>query len=198
MHKPAPTEYEILPVLAERWSPRAITAERPTPDELKQLFEAARWAPSAYNSQPWAFVYAFHGTPAFETLLAPLVPFNVGWAKHAGVLLIACAQLRTEKGELSHAMHDVGLAVENLMIQATALGLASHGMSGFSADKAKEVLAIPENWVAVTAIALGAPASADMLEGAMKERELAPRERKPQAAFTFEGGWTPGADGTSL
>lgn len=189
MQKTAPTDHEILPAIAERWSPRAMAAGRPTEAELKQIFEAARWAPSAFNSQPWAFVYAFAGTPAFDKLLEPLVAFNVGWAKHAGVLVIACAQLRTEKGELSHAMHDVGLAVQNMLVQAAALGVASHGMSGFSADKAKEVLSIPENWVAVTAIAFGAPASPDMLDEKLKERELAPRERKPQAAFTFEGGW---------
>jgi nitroreductase len=191
MHKPAPADHDILPVIAARWSSRALDPGAPVAEaELMRLFEAARWAPSSGNSQPWAYVYGIAGTGAFAVIRDCLSRGNVPWAGKAGALAVACAQMQRDSGEaMRHAHHDLGLSVAMLLLQAAAMDLVAHPMAGFDAARAKEALAVPDPWQPVTAIAIGRPASLDGLPEDLRARELAPRVRKPLSAFVFEGRW---------
>ena len=192
MEKPAATDHPIHNLIRQRWSPRAF-AERPVEAEkLASLFEAARWAPSSWNAQPWRFIVATKDDEAaFTRLLNCLRPQNVQWARHAPVLIISVAELFLARNGRPnrHAFHDVGLATENLVIQAVALGLVAHQMAGFFPDKARETFGIPEGCEAVTAIAVGYPGDPEDLAPEIKERELQPRERKPLSEFVFADTW---------
>ena len=185
-------DHAIEPMFLERWSPRAFTAE-PIPDEvLMSLFEAARWAPSAFNGQPWRFVYAKRDTPAWDKLFAVLIPYNQGWVKNASVLMFAIsdrfrrAPEREPQPVYSHSF-DAGAAWAYLALQASRVGWAAHGMSGFDVLGAYAVMEIPEAEYRVeAAIAVGRPTSADTLEEPYRSREV-PSPRKPVSRFVFEG-----------
>ncbi len=190
--KIAETQYQIEQLLKQRWSPLAFSEQNVEPEQLGSLLEAARWAASSYNEQPWSFILATKENPAeFERLLSCLAEGNQVWAKNAPVLMISVARLHFEKNgkENRHAFHDVGQAVSNLAVQATALGLYVHQMAGFDVPKARELYGIPEGYEAVTAIALGYGAEVETLPENLQQRELAPRVRKPLASFTFTGSW---------
>ena len=192
MDRTAPTTYPIHDLLTKRWSPRAF-ADRPVePDKLLRLLEAARWAPSSYNEQPWAFLVATKDRPEdFQKMLGCLIEFNRSWASAAPVLLLAAARLAFDRnGQPNrHAYYDLGQAVACLTIQATEDGLGVHQMAGILPDHARQVLAIPDGWDAVAAIAVGYPGSPESLPEQLRQREMAPRTRKPLADFVFEGGW---------
>ena len=192
MEKLAPTDFPIHDLLQRRWSPRTF-ADRPVePEKLRSLLEAARWAPSSFNEQPWAYLVATRNDPEeYARLLSVLVEGNIAWAQRAPVLMLSLAKLNFERtGKPNrHAFHDVGLASANLVIQATALGLAVHQMAGFHAEKARELYGIPAGWEAVAAIALGYPGEADSLPEPIRQRELARRARKPLEQFVFTGRW---------
>jgi len=192
MEKPADTQYPIHDLLRRRWSPRAFSDRRVEPDTLRSLLEAARWAPSSFNEQPWSFILATKDDPAeFGRLLSCLVDGNIQWAQHAPVLMVSVARLSFEDdGKPNrHAFHDVGLAVANLIVQATALGLVVHQMAGIFPDKIRELYGIPEGYEAVAGIALGYPGDPQSLPEGLRKRELAPRERKPMTEFVFSGRW---------
>ena len=192
MEKPADTAHPIHDLLRRRWSPRAFGARGVTAAQLASLFEAARWAPSSFNGQPWHYIVATRDDrAAFARLLDCLRPQNVRWAQHAPVLILAVAQLSmsAERGLNRHALHDVGLANENLALQAVALGLVAHQMAGFSPDKARAIYGIPEGYEAITAIAVGYPGDPEDLPPEIKARELQPRERRPLSAFVFSDAW---------
>jgi nitroreductase len=192
VEKLADTDAPIHELLRRRWSPRAF-ADRPVePGQLRTLLEAARWAPSSYNEQPWAFLVASRDDPAeFAQLVSVLVEGNIVWAQHAPVLMLSLAKLNFDRSGKPnrHAFHDVGLAASNLVTQATAMGLAVHQMAGFHVDKAREVFEIPAGWEPVAAIAVGYPGEADSLPEPLRQRELAPRSRKPLEQFVFSGRW---------
>ena len=195
MEKPALTDHPIHPLLRDRWSPRAFLSKPVEKAKLLSLLEAARWAPSSYNGQPWHFLVATQEEPEeFTKMLGCLVEANQAWAKAAPVLMISVAKHNFEfNGKPNRcAVHDVGLASENMVIEAMAHGLAMHGMAGIELDKIREVYGLPEDCHAVAGWALGYAGEPDMLEGALKERELAPRERKPLAQFVFKGKWGAG------
>lgn len=198
--KIAETQYQIDNLLKHRWSPLAFSQQTVEPEKLGSLLEAARWAASSYNEQPWSFIVATKEHPQeFERLLSCLAEGNQIWAKNAAVLMITVAKLHFEKNgtENRHAFHDVGQAASNLAVQATALGLYIHQMAGFDASKARELYGIPAGYEPVAAIALGYGAEAETLPENLQQRELAPRTRKPVASFTFTGSWgqtTPGLD----
>ncbi len=158
MTKTAANDYPIHDLLKRRWSPRAF-ADRPVePDKLHSLLEAARWAPSSFNEQPWAFVVATRDRPEdFDRVLGCLIEFNQGWAKAAPVLMLTFARLAFDRnGQPNrHAFHDVGLAMANLTVQATAEGLAVHQMAGIVPEKARAAFAVPEGWEPVAAAAVG-------------------------------------------
>ena len=192
MEKSAETHYPIHDLLRRRWSPRAFSDRRVDPAIMRSLLEAARWAPSSYNEQPWSFIVATKDDPVeFGRLLSCLVEGNIQWAQHAPVLMVSVARLSFEDdGKPNrHAFHDVGLAVANLIVQATALGLVVHQMAGIFPDKIRELYGIPEGYEAVAGIALGYPGDPQSLPEGLRKRELAPRERKPLTEFVFSGSW---------
>jgi nitroreductase len=191
MEKRAATDYEIDPLLARRWSPRAFSERTVDKAVLCSLFEAARWAPSCFNEQPWSFLLADRENAAeFDRLASCLSPGN-HWARRAPVLMLSVAALDFAKNSKPnrHAYHDVGLAVENLVIQATAMGLVAHQMAGFDVEKAREVFRIPARHDPVAMIALGYPGDPDSLPEDLRKRELAQRSRKPIRKFVYSGHW---------
>lgn len=192
MDKPADTQYPIHDLLRQRWSPRAFDDRPIEPEKLRSLFEAARWAPSSNNEQPWRFIVA---NKDYETewnrLLACLVEGNQKWAYRAPVLILSVASLNFEDDAKPnrHAFHDTGMAVENLVLQATALGLAAHQMAGFDLEKARADLKIPSGYEPVAMIALGYPGDLAFLPDRLREREQLPRSRQPISEWTFSGQW---------
>jgi nitroreductase len=192
MEKPAVTQYPIHELLRRRWSPRAFSDRRVDSDTLRSLLEAARWAPSSYNEQPWSFIVATKDDPVeFGRLLSCLVEGNIQWAQHAPVLMISVARLSFEEdGKPNrHAFHDVGQAAANLTVQATALGLVVHQMAGILPDKVRALYGVPEKYEPVAGLALGYPGDPNALPERLRQRELAPRERKPLPEFVFTGHW---------
>jgi nitroreductase len=185
--KPAPADHPILDLLARRWSTRSF-ADRPVDREMvASLFEAARWAPSSGNGQPWSFLVATKDNPAeHERMASVLVPGNA-WAHKAPVLALSVAALDRGDKTNRHAYHDVGLATENLVIQAHSMGLAIHMMAGFNVDMAREVFEIPVRHDPVTMIAIGYPGHPDSLPEDLRKKDLAPRQRKLIREFVFTG-----------
>jgi len=194
LKKTAETSVPVHDIIGNRWSPRAFDSRAVEPEKLKALFEAARWAASSYNAQPWSFIVATKDHPAnYKKVLECLVEFNQGWAKNAPVLALSVAQLNfampDNKAPNRHAFHDVGLAVANLALQAHALGLEVHQMAGILPDKAREVFGIPAGYEAVAGIAIGCPGDPAVLPDGLRERELAKRTRKELETFVFTGKW---------
>jgi len=192
MEKLAPVQFPIHDLLKRRWSPRAF-ADRPVePAKLQSLFEAARWAPSASNGQPWNFVIATREHPEeFQRVLSCFSESNAGWAKDAPVIGFSVAKLNFDQtGKANrHAYHDVGQAAVSLALEAVAQGLQLHQMAGIHADKAREVLSIPEGYDPVAGLALGYPGDPRSLPEKLRDRELAPRQRKAADSFVYEGRW---------
>jgi len=190
--KQAATDNPILKLLAERWSPYGFD-DRPVPEaDIRSLFEAARWAASSYNEQPWNYLVATKDNPQeFERLLSCLVETNQAWAKAAPVLVLGVVSLQFAKNKQDNraAVHDLGLAAGNLLVEATVRGLSVHQMIGILPDKAREVYHIPEHYEAWTAMAIGYKADPAKLADALKERDLAPRQRRPLGKFVFAGQW---------
>ncbi|MDB5058992.1 MAG: nitroreductase [Chloroflexi bacterium] len=190
--KTAKMEHRLHPLIAERWSPRAFS-ERPVPTEILQsVLEAARWAPSASNQQPWHFLIATNDDPrAFQHLLGILRTSNSRWAQHVPVLMLVLARLYQEyEGHPPYrSLYEVGLAVGMLTLQATAHGLAVHQMGGFYPDKARANLDIPEDHLPVVAVALGYPGDPARLPEDLRAREAAPRTRRPLADLISGAGW---------
>ena len=192
MSRLAKTDYPIHELLQKRWSPRAFADKPVEPDKLKRLLEAARWAPSSFNGQPWAFIIGTKDQPAeYAKVLSCLVEFNQSWAKAAPVLMITAARLNFEHNNEPnrHAFHDVGQAIADLTLQATAEGLYVHQMAGILPDVAKKTLAIPDGWEAVTGVAIGYLGDPAALPEKLREREATPSPRKPLAQFAFAGSW---------
>jgi nitroreductase len=192
IEKPAENQYPIHELIRERWSPRAFAAQMVEPEKLHSLFEAARWAASCFNEQPWNFIVATKENPAeFERVLGCLVEANALWAQHAPVLMLSVARLNFERNGKPnrHAFHDVGQAVAGLTLQATALRLVVHQMAGFSPAKAREEFAIPDDYEAVAAIALGYQGDPESLPDDVRQKELAPRTRRASESFVFTGKW---------
>jgi nitroreductase len=192
MHKPATTDVPIHDLLRNRWSPRAFADKDVPPDVLRSVFEAARWAPSSNNEQPWAYLVATKDDPEnFAKLLGTLVEFNQNWAKHAPVLAISVAHLNNARDGKPNrvALHDVGSASAQLTLEANARGLFVHQMAGFDANKARETFHIPEDWQPVAAMAIGYAGDPASLPQPLRDRELSPRTRKPLSEIAMTGDW---------
>jgi nitroreductase len=192
MHKRAPTDHPVHDVVSERWSPRAFSDKPVPPEVLLSLFEAARWAPSSSNEQPWAYIVATRDDPEnFAKLVDVLVPGNSIWAKNAPVLALAVAQLAFAKQGTPNrnAQYDVGAASAWLTVEATSRGLLVHQMAGYDAEKARQVFAIPAGWEPIAVMAIGYPGDANTLPENLREREAAARTRKPLAKFVMTGTW---------
>jgi nitroreductase len=190
-------EYPVHPLLAER---RSALAFSPTPVEQKtlaSLMEAARWAPSSMNEQPWSFLVATQSNKSdFERLLGCLVEFNIQWAQHAPVLLLSVARLTFESsGQPNrHALHDLGHAIANLTFQALVSGLVVHQAAGFDVERARNEFSIPQDHEPVAVAAIGYPGSSASLPEKLRKRDLNPRKRKSLANFVFERRWGRSAD----
>ncbi len=192
MEKLADTNCPLHDPIQRRWSPRAF-ADRPVAaDHLKCVFEAARWASSCFNEQPWHFMVATKSAPReYARMLSCLVEGNQKWAKSAPVLILTVAKsIFDHNGKANpHAWHDVGLAVGNLAIQATVLGLSLHQMAGILPDRIRELYEVPQGFEPVTALALGYAGDPALLPDELRQREQAPRVRKPITEMVYSLKW---------
>ena len=192
MSNPAPVEFPVHELIQNRWSPRAFSDKAVPQEVLRSLFEAARWAPSSSNEQPWAHIVATKDDAEnFEKSLGALVEFNANWAKKAPVLVIAVAQLAFAKNNAPNrnAQYDVGAASLQLSIEATARGLVVHQMAGFDPETAREAYDIPQGWEPIAAMAIGYLGDAASLPEPLQSREKAPRSRKRIHEFVMSGQW---------
>jgi nitroreductase len=192
-------EYPVHSLIAGRRSILAFASTPVDSEVLASLMEAARWAPSSMNEQPWSFILATKANKAdFDRLLGCLVEFNVQWAQHAPVLLLSVARSTFEStGEPNrHAFHDVGQAIANLTFQATVSGLLVHQIAGFYVEKARREFSIPQDHEPVAAAAIGYPGNSAELPEKLRKRDASPRKRRPLTSFVFEGGWGHSADWT--
>jgi nitroreductase len=183
--KRAHPEYPIADVLARRFSPRAFAPDPPPDGQLARLFEAATWAPSAGNGQPWRMVVGVRGDDVWPVVLGCLNDRNQAWCRHVPVLGIAIAQTLRDDKPLRTGPYDLGQAMAHLTVQAGVEGLYVHQMAGLSVDAAREAFAIPEGFEAWTAFGLGALGDPAILPDDLRERELAPRRRRPLAETVF-------------
>ena len=189
---PRTAEHPIEQHFLERWSPRAYTGEEIPEATLKSLLEAARWAPSSYNAQPWRFVYARRNTPHWDQFLGFLNEFNQSWAKQASALIIVISKTTSQPpsggAEVPWPTHsfDAGAAWGYLALQASASGWPAHGMVGILKDKIRAELGLPENYVVEAAVAIGKQGDKSLLPEQLQQREL-PSPRKPVSEFASEG-----------
>ncbi|WEK12935.1 MAG: nitroreductase family protein [Candidatus Microbacterium phytovorans] len=185
----AQTDAEILDVMAERWSTRVFDPETPIDeDALSSALEAARWAPSANNTQPWRFVVARRGSDAHAAIVASLMGFNQAWAADAAALVVFATTTSIEGKPLAWASYDAGQAAAYFTIQAHASGLHTHQMGGFDRAAIAEAFGFGDDLAAVTVMAVGALGDLDRAPEALRERELAPRARLPLSTLVVAGG----------
>lgn len=192
MVKRAVTEHPIQELFAIRWSPYAFDSRPVSKADVLSLFEAARWAASSYNEQPWHYLVATQDEPEeFAKLLSCLVEPNQVWAKAAPLLAVSVASRNFKLNGKPNkaAIHDLGIAACSLTLEATARGLAVHQMIGIVPERVRELYGIPDGYEAVTALAIGYVGDPDRLPPKLKERDLAPRTRKPLKEFIFNGQW---------
>jgi len=190
-------DYPIHPLIADRRSALAFATKPVKPETLASLMEAARWAPSCMNEQPWSFIVATKTNKFdYDRLLGCLVEFNVQWAQHAPMLLLSVAKLTFEStgAPNRHAFHDVGQAIANLAFQATVSGLVVHQMGGFDVEKARREFSIPQDYEPVAVAAIGYPGNSADLPEKLRNRAARPRKRKPLTNFVFHGSWGHAAD----
>ncbi|TPE53851.1 nitroreductase family protein [Amaricoccus solimangrovi] len=186
------SEHDVDPLFLDRWSPRAYDGQPLTEAELLRILEAAHWAPSAYNFQPWRFVYALKGTPEFDKLLGLLVEFNQSWAKDAGALVFIVSKTHSlapgaeKETELYSHSFDAGAAWGLLSLQARLSGFYAHGMTGLKFDALNEGLGVPEGYRVEAATAIGRIADPSVLPEGLRGGEV-PSKRKPLAEVVFKG-----------
>ncbi len=189
-------DHEISPLFMNRWSPRAMTGEEITREELMRMFEAARWAMSSMNNQPWRFLFALRNTTHWETFFGLLNPGNRTWCVHAAALLVVVSKTTFDfngKPARTHS-YDAGAAWYSFALQGVMMGLVVHGMQGFDYEKARQDLAVPGDHQIEAMIAVGRPGNREDLTLALQEREL-PSQRKKVGEFVYEGRFgDPGAD----
>ena len=183
---------KIHEIIDKRWSPRAFSDQAIEDDKVVKLFEAASYAASCFNEQPWRFIYATKDyAERYDQLLSCLVEFNQMWAKTAPMLILTLASKKfAQNGKINHhAGHDLGLAIGNMSAQATSMGLCMHQMAGFNVAKAREMFEIPEDFDVLTMIAVGYVGNADVLPENIREMESNKRERKTLDKILFDGDW---------
>lgn len=192
MEKPADTQYPIHDLLRRRWSPWAFADQSVEKEKLGSLLEAARWASSLFNEQPWSFIIARkEDGDSHRRVLNCLVESNRLWAKRAPVLILTIVKqtFDLDGRPNTHAWHDVGLAVANLVIQATAMGLGVHQLAGIYPDRIRSLFAIPDGYDPVSALAMGYFGNPDSLPDALRAKELAARSRKNLDEFVYCEKW---------
>ena len=182
------SSYPINPLILNRWSSRAMTGEDLDNDEIMSLFEAARWAPSSYNNQPWRFIYAKRNTEHWKILFNLLVDGNKVWAKNSALLVVVISRKNFENNEKPARTHqfDTGSAWENLALEAFSRGLVAHGMQGIEYDKARIDLKIPDDFEVMAMIAIGKKGRREDLPPELQEKEKL-TDRKPLKDIIMEG-----------
>ena len=195
--KAAAADHDLLDAIRYRWSPRAFS-ERPVEEEkLRSLLEAARWAASSYNEQPWRFLLATKQDPeAYDRLLGCLNEKNRKWARTAPALMLSFAKKTFSQGDKAnrHAWHDVGLAMGNLLMQATVLGLYAHQMAGILPEEIRATYDAPDDFEPVAGVALGYLGDPSVLPEGLQEKERAPRSRRPLGETVFGEAWGEAVD----
>ena len=194
MQKPAITHVPIAELIAKRWSPRAFDASKAVSHEqIIALLEAARWAPSSYNDQPWRFVVCdkTSNPKAWQAAFDCLAPSNQTWVKDAPLLLLGCANTILDVNQQANrfAQYDTGAAAVNLCLQASSMGLSAHQMGGFNSDLAREKFAIPAQYTPMSMLCVGYAGDPNQLPDDLKMRELAERKRKPLGELFFADSW---------
>jgi nitroreductase len=185
--KHAPDVASVEDLIRRRWSPRVYADKEVPAAELKRLFEAARWAASSSNEQPWRFLVGRRGDETYKKIFNALVEFNQSWAKSAPVLILAVAKKTfTQKGTPNrYGLHDTGAAMANLALQATADGLHTHSMAGFDNDQVRASFAIPSDYELGAVTAIGYFGDQASLPEHLQKMEVSPRQRKPLEEFVF-------------
>ncbi len=176
-----PSTDGVLPVILERWSPRAFDDRAISPADLKVIFEAARWAPSSFNEQPWRFFVGHRNSETYKKIADVLVPFNQAWATTAPVLILSVARTRFSHNDSpnNYGVHDLGAADGFITLQAAFMGIATHQMAGFDQAKAREAFAIPEIYAIGSVMAMGYQGEPSILGEHYQGQEQSPRSRKP-------------------
>jgi nitroreductase len=180
--------HNINALFLNRWSPRCMSGEELSDEELMTLFEAARWAPSSYNNQPWRFIYAKRNTESWNRLFNLLAEGNKIWAKDSAALVVLISRKNfefNEKPSITHQL-DAGAAWENLALEACYRGFVTHGMEGFDYQRARQELGIPENYDVMAMIAIGKRGSKENLPPKLRDMEF-PNNRKPLNEIVMEG-----------
>ncbi len=193
-HKPAQTDLPLDEAIRERWSPRAFSGEPIEEEKIRALFEAARWAPSSSNLQPWHYVYTTKDDGEMRVRLESLLNEGNSWAKNAYLLLISFAYTKRQRKDGTlvdnyHHLHDTGAANVSIALECVHLGLIGHQMAGFAMDKANEVLGVSTDYVPASMMAIGYPEDPLTLPETLQDSEKAPRTRKEQSQFVFRGQW---------
>lgn len=180
--------YPIDPLIHNRWSPRSMSGEEFDEATLMGLFEAARFAPSSYNNQPWRFIYAKRNSPEWQAIFDLLIPFNQSWCKNAAVLVVVISKNVFEHNGKPARTHsfDTGSAWMSLALEATSRNLVAHGMEGFDFEKARKVLEIPDDHTVEAMFALGHPAPKEALDPELQKREQ-PSDRRPLEEILYHG-----------
>ena len=181
-------ENNVNELFLKRWSPRALSGEHISKKELMMLLEAARWAPSAFNGQPWRFVYALKGTDSWNPIFETLADFNKAWVVNAGAVILVISKTKSDYDGSDFITHsfDTGAAWENIALQATELGLVAHGMTGFDFAKAKAAADIPDGYAIQAMIAIGKPGKKEDLPEMLRDKEVQ-SDRKPLSELAFDG-----------
>ena len=194
MQNPAITQVPIADLIANRWSSRAYDATKPVSHaQIITLLEAARWAPSSYNDQPWRFIVCNKNTDseAWQKAFDCLMPSNQAWVANVPVLILGCANTVLDINQQANrfAQYDTGAAAISICLQATHIGLMAHQMGGYHVDKAREAFAIPAQYTPMSMIAVGYAGEQTQLSTDLYERDVAPRKRKPLGELCFSETW---------
>jgi len=181
-------DHPVEKIFLHHWSPRAMSGEPISEEEMLTLFEAARWAPSTYNEQEWRFLYARRDTPHWQSFFELLMQPNQEWCSKAALLSVVIAHKVFERNKQPNPVHvfDSGLAFENLALQGSAMGLVVHGMAGFDFEKARSTLGVPDDYAVCAMFAAGRPGDPEELDPQLREREK-PSPRKPVREIIREG-----------
>ena len=192
--KHAPGVDGVLPLFHTRWSPRSFSDREVSSADLAKVFEAARWAASSYNEQPWRFLVGTCGSEAYKKIFDSLMPFNQMWAAKAPVLILGVAKTKFSHNDSPNrvALYDLGAAASYLTLQAAALGLSTHQMAGFDPEAARKAFGVPDDYIIGAVIALGYQGEpASLPNEQLRTQETAPRTRKSFKDFVFSAWDTP-------
>ncbi len=200
MEKPALTNLDINPLLKKRWSPRSFTSQKVENDVLARIFEAARWAPSSSNIQPWRFIVGRKGDKTWDMILESLVDFNQKWAKLAPVLVLSVGNKISSKTNKPNKIfqYDVGQSVAYITFQVMQEGLFIHQMGGLNTEKAAKLFQVPEDYQVLTAMAIGHKGEPELLEGDFVKMEKSDRDRLTAAELVFEEAFGNSADFSAI